>query len=131
MKRKTTKEMLSESFLELINEKRISKITINDITSNCGMTFPTFYNYFNDKYDLIVWIYVRGVEPIISQIGDDEYKWRNILHSAASYYWDNKGFVVNALKHTYRHDSFLFLIQKINAEYIEKAVRTRNLFFTP
>ena len=125
MKRKTTKEILSESFLELINEKRISKITINDITSNCGMTPPTFYNYFKDKYDLIVWIYVCGVEPIISQIGDDEYKWRDILHRAASYYWDNRDFVVNALKHTSGHDSFLFFMQKINTEYIVKAVRTK------
>lgn len=65
MKRKTTKDILAESFLELINEKRISKITINDITSNFGMTPPTFYNYFKDKYDLIVWIYVRGVEQIV------------------------------------------------------------------
>ena len=125
MKRNTTKDILAESFLELINDKRISKITINDITSNCGMTPPTFYNYFKDKYDLIVWIYVCGVEPIISQIGDDEYKWRDILHRAASYYWDNKNFVVNALRHTSGHDSFLFLMQKINAEYIGKAVRKK------
>ena len=125
MKRKTTKEILSESFLELINDKRISKITINDITNNCGMTPPTFYNYFKDKYDLIVWIYVRGVEPVISQIGDNEYKWRDILHRAASYYWDNRDFVVNALKHTSGHDSFLFFMQKINTEYIGKAIRTK------
>ncbi len=125
MKRKTTKDILAESFLELINEKNISKITINDITSNCGMTSPTFYNYFKDKYDLIVWIYVRGVESVISKIGADGYVWIEILREMASYYWDNKGFVVNALRHTSGHDSFLFLMQKINAEYIGKAVRKK------
>ena len=55
MKRKTTKEILSESFQELAAEMRIDKITITEITSNCGMSQPTFYNHFKDKYDLIVW----------------------------------------------------------------------------
>jgi tRNA1Val (adenine37-N6)-methyltransferase len=54
MKRKTTKEILADSFLELAAEKRIDKITIAEITSNCSMSQPTFYNHFKDKYDLIV-----------------------------------------------------------------------------
>ena len=49
MKRKTTKEILAESFLELAENKRIDKIRVSDITSNCGMTAPTFYNHFKDK----------------------------------------------------------------------------------
>jgi AcrR family transcriptional regulator len=50
--RKTTKEILAESFLELAETKRIDKITITEITDNCGMSQPTFYNHFKDKYDL-------------------------------------------------------------------------------
>ncbi|MCR4647188.1 MAG: TetR family transcriptional regulator [Oscillospiraceae bacterium] len=57
MKRKTTEELLAGSFLELAQTKRIDKITITEITNNCGMSQPTFYNHFKDKYDLIVWIY--------------------------------------------------------------------------
>lgn len=46
MKRKTTEELLAESFLELAQTKRIDKITIIEITNNCGMSQPTFYNHF-------------------------------------------------------------------------------------
>ena len=53
MKRKTTKEILAESFMELMTTKPVSKITIIDIVENCGMTKPTFYRYFKDKYDLM------------------------------------------------------------------------------
>jgi len=49
MKRKTTKDILAESFLELAETKRIDKIRISDITDNCGMSPPTFYNHFRDK----------------------------------------------------------------------------------
>lgn len=125
MKRKTTKELLAESFLELTQTKRIDKIRISDITDNCGMSPPTFYNHFKDKYDLMVWIYVRDVKPIISKIGDAAHDWRHTLREAAQYYWENKEFVVNALKHTSGHDSFLFLVQKINTEYMVAAVRKR------
>ena len=43
MKRKTTKEILAESFMELTATKPVSKITIVDIVENCTMTKPTFY----------------------------------------------------------------------------------------
>ncbi|MBQ3842671.1 MAG: TetR family transcriptional regulator, partial [Ruminiclostridium sp.] len=59
MIRRTTKDILAESFQELAQKKRIDKITITGITNNCGMSQPTFYNHFKDKYDLIVWIYTN------------------------------------------------------------------------
>ena len=68
MKRRTTKELLAESFLELVQTKRIDKITITDITNNCGMSQPTFYNHFKDKYDMIVWIYTNHVREIMCKI---------------------------------------------------------------
>ncbi len=67
MKRKTTKEILAESFQELAANKRIDKITITEITSNCGMSQPTFYNHFKDKYDLIVWIYIRKADKLLTK----------------------------------------------------------------
>ena len=54
MKRKTTKDILAESFLELAMSKRIDKITITDITSNCGMSQPTFYNHFKESLRCII-----------------------------------------------------------------------------
>lgn len=82
-------------------------------------------NHFRDKYDLIVWIYVRDVKPIISKIGDADQDWKQALHEAAQYYWENKEFVVNALKHTSGHDAFLLLVQKINTEHMVAGVRKR------
>ena len=125
MKRKTTKDILAESFLELAETKRIDKIRVSDITDNCGLSAPTFYNHFKDKYDLIVWIYVRDVKPILSKIGSDDHDWKNTLCEAAEYYRSNKEFVINALKHTSGHDAFLFLVQKINTEHMVTAVRKR------
>lgn len=53
MRRKTSKEILAESFRELADIKPIDKITIKDIVDNCGYSPATFYRQFKDKYDLV------------------------------------------------------------------------------
>ena len=62
MQKKTTRELIAESFLELAAKRPINKITITSITDNCGLTQPTFYRHFKDKYDLICWIYVTEAQ---------------------------------------------------------------------
>ena len=71
MKRKTTKELLADSFLELAEKKPINKITIANIADNCELTQPTFYRYFKDKYDMIAWIYAREAGKNISKVGTE------------------------------------------------------------
>ena len=125
MKRKTTKELLAESFLELAENKRIDKITITEIAQNCGMSQPTFYNHFKDKYDLIVWIYVSSSNIIMSKIGKDGYQWRDTLFDAARQFLDNRDFVLNALKHTGGKDSFVENLRRINIDLLTAEVRKR------
>ncbi len=100
MKRKTTEELLAESFLELAESKRIDKITITEITNNCGMSQPTFYNHFKDKYDLIVWIYTSRVSEVMGRIDNKSYLWKDTLLDGARYYAENCEFIKNALRHT-------------------------------
>ena len=107
MKRKTTKEILAESFQELAHKKRIDKITITEITNNCGMSQPTFYNHFRDKYDLIVWIHTTRVNEVMGRIDDKNYLWKDTMLDGARYYHENRKFIKNALKHTSGQDSFI------------------------
>ena len=125
MKRKTTKEILAESFQELAAQKRIDKITITEITSNCGMSQPTFYNHFKDKYDLIEWIYIHESGEIMSKIGRDGYSWRNTLIDGAHYFAEKREYFLNALRHTSGQDSFLRYLQKVNSDLMLTEVRKK------
>ena len=125
MIRKTTKDILAESFLELAENKRIDKITITEITSNCGMSQPTFYNHFKDKYDLIVWIHIRDTGSIMSKIGQNGYQWKDSLVEGAKYHYANRKYFVNALKHTGGHDSFVEYVRKINTGFLVTEVRKK------
>lgn len=48
--------LLAESFKELALKQPIEKITIKEITDKAGLIRPTFYNHFQDKYELLEWI---------------------------------------------------------------------------
>ena len=57
--------VLAESLIELSAKKPIDKITIKEITDKAGVIRPTFYNHFQDKYELIEWIIKNELlEPI-------------------------------------------------------------------
>lgn len=125
MIRKTTKDILAESFLELAAKKSIDKIRISDITDNCGMSAPTFYNHFKDKYDLIVWIHTHRVNGVMSRIDRDGYEWRDTLLDGAKYYYENRQYIINALKHTSGKDSFVEYVRRYNTELLTMEVRKK------
>lgn len=125
LKRKSTKENLAESFLELAQKKRIDKITITEITDNCGMSQPTFYHHFKDKYDLIVWIYTFRVSELMGRIDNKSYLWKDTLLDGARYYAENSEFIQNALKHTGGQDSFIEYVRKRNTEFLKAEVQKK------
>ena len=48
-----TKKAIIDAFVELISERPLSKITVKDIVTRCGVNRNTFYYYFEDIYALI------------------------------------------------------------------------------
>lgn len=61
--------LLAESFKELAAGAAIDKITIKEITDKAGVIRPTFYNHFQDKYELLEWIIRTEIlDPIIPLI---------------------------------------------------------------
>lgn len=63
--RGTVDTLLAESFKELALSQPIDKITIREITDKAGVIRPTFYNHFQDKYELLEWIiFTELIEPI-------------------------------------------------------------------
>ena len=50
-----TKYALEASLKKLLLEKPLNKITIQDITEDCGISRMTFYYHFQDLSDLVEW----------------------------------------------------------------------------
>lgn len=50
---KYTKKVIKETFLELLNEKEINKITVSEICNRADINRATFYRYYLDVYNLL------------------------------------------------------------------------------
>ncbi len=68
IKREITKELLAESFHTLLLTHEFDKITIKMITDEAGVIRPTFYYYFEDKYDLLSFILYKNVFSRVKEL---------------------------------------------------------------
>ena len=116
MKRKTAKEILAESFREVAESKPIDKITIKDITDNCGYSSATFYRQFSDKYDLIAWSYTQDIRSIVDKLEYTEGSWKKVLTEVAKYFEEQRDYISNLLLHTNGYDSFVHNMTQIHYE---------------
>ncbi len=130
--RLTTKELLADSLKELSTQKPVDKITVKEIAQNCGFTSKTFYNHFQDKYDLIAWIYSTSTEKIMDKIGKDGYEWRDTLRDGFKYFLDNREFLKNLAANTKGQDSFINYVAQFNVKVLSDYVkRSKNLESLP
>ena len=72
-KRELTKILLAESFKELLIKGSFDKITIKMITDQAGVIRPTFYNYFQDKYEVMEWLLWEDVFKEVSELMEQEH----------------------------------------------------------
>ncbi len=47
-----TRQLLTQAFLELLKERGLQAITVQDITERAAVNRATFYAHFEDKYHL-------------------------------------------------------------------------------
>lgn len=60
-----TKKALAASLKELLGQKPFHKITISDITEQCGVNRMTFYYHFHDIYDLARWAFQEEAAALL------------------------------------------------------------------
>ncbi len=73
-----TKNALKTSFLELYAENGITGITVGEITKKAGYNRCTFYNYYNDVYDLLAEIEDSILSEISKRMSAEELQITNL-----------------------------------------------------
>ena len=62
-----TKRAMSAALKNLLKEKKLNKITVQDIADECGINRQTFYYHFQDIYDLVEWTCIEDTEKVIKE----------------------------------------------------------------
>ncbi len=92
-----TKRALEDSLKKLLLKKPLNKITINDITEDCGVNRMTFYYHFKDIYDLVEWACVEDASKALKN--DKTYDtWEQGFVRIFYAVKENKPFIMNVYR---------------------------------
>ena len=89
-----TKKALAAALKDQLLKKPLHKITINDITEECGINRMTFYYHFKDIYDLVEWTCVEDAVRALE--GNKTYDtWQQGFYNIFEAVLQNKPFIMN------------------------------------
>lgn len=92
-----TKTALEASLKKLLLHKPIDKITINDLTSDCGISRMSFYYHFRDIYDLVEWVCVEDGKRALQ--GKKTYDtWQEGMLQVFEAVLENRPFILNVYR---------------------------------
>lgn len=108
-----TKYALENSLKNLLLQKPLDKITISDITDDCGISRMTFYYHFKDIYDLVKWSCFEGARKALQENKTYE-TWQQGYLQIFEEVKKNKPFIMNVYKCVHREQVEKYLQPLVN-----------------
>lgn len=105
-----TKIALGESLKKLIRTKRLEKITINDLTADCGVSRMAFYYHFKDIYDLVEWVCMEDGKKALQDKKTYD-TWQEGVSLVFDAVLENKEFITNVCRSVGRERVERYLYQ--------------------
>ena len=121
----TTKRALEASLKKLLLQKPLNKITINDITEDCGVNRMTFYYHFKDIYDLVDWIMVEDAAKALENKPTFD-TWMEAFLDILHQVQENKVLVMNVYRSISREqvEQYLYkLLDPMLREFMERGMQ--------
>lgn len=91
-----TKQAIADGVKDLMATKPFASISVSDIARRCRINRNTFYYHFQDKYQVITWIFYNEITPIV-QGGMRADCWSDSLFALCRAMQENRAFYLNAL----------------------------------
>lgn len=61
-----TKRTIEDTFLRMMTEQSLDKITVKDLVEECGVNRNTFYYHYDDIFDLLEKIFQREKDRVVN-----------------------------------------------------------------
>lgn len=121
-----TREAIKKSFIKLLNEKPLNRITVKNIISDCKVSRNTFYYHFEDVPSLL------GI--IIKELMDELVKNNNTIDSVSGvirmayrYYKENQKaiyHIYNSIDRIYYEDFLLKMCEHTALTYVNEMTKS-------
>lgn len=91
-----TKKALAASLKKLMEDSALDKISIREITEDCGVNRKTFYYHFENIYDLVNWLFEEEAIESVKQY-DFLADYKEVVRFSMNYVEENEHVVNSAL----------------------------------
>lgn len=91
-----TKHALAAALKTLMADRPFAKISVGDICEACGMSRKSFYYHFQDKYELLNWIFFTEFVTRMQQ--QPELTGWQMLDEICAYFYENAAFYRRAFE---------------------------------
>ncbi len=108
MRKRTSKEILAETLVDLSKTRPIEKITVKQIVNESGLSLQTFYNHFADKQELISFIHKNQIMKIFVQLEDNDMPFSDIFNDMTFFDGYYREFMKNAMDASGAQNLFIY-----------------------
>ena len=118
----TTKYALEASLKNLLVKKPFDKITIADLTEDCGISRMACYYHFKDIYDLVEWACIEDGKRALNDKKNHD-NWKEGMLQVFEAVLENKPFIMNVYKNVNRErlENYLYrLTYQLIAEVVDE-----------
>lgn len=91
-----TKKLIQDTFIKMLNERPLKRITVKDLTIACDLNRNAFYYYYADIYELLSEIFRTELQAVIDEY-NETLSWEKSFMVATKLALNNK----TALYHVY------------------------------
>lgn len=109
MREEKKKEQIVKSFVEMVKEKPLEQIRVQDIAERAGVSKSTFYRLFRDKYEVMSSMYLAEMDSIVEQLSDLK-NWKEWSLLEMAHVRKNKVFYRNIVSYEGQNSFFDFLV---------------------
>lgn len=124
-----TKKAIMDSFVELAQSIPMDKITIKQVSDNCGINRNTFYYYYQDLYALKEEIiYVKAQKLFVNMEFSSPESWKSNLRIVGAYARKNEVFIRNLFNSMGRDafgDYIVDVVSKMAYQNIDNLYETK------
>ena len=122
---KYTKNIIKNTFIELLKEKEISKISVSELCNKADINRATFYRYYIDIYDLLEKIEQDLILQLKEMLYDkSNQSMKEVIEDYLNLFLDNKDLIrlifINRKSIIFLNDFFEFIYEKCKIKWFEK-----------
>ena len=124
MAKKYTKQLIHDTFIQMLNDEPLKRITVKDLALACEINRNAFYYYYADIYELLSEIFETQIQLVVDEFNDTN-SWEESFIKATDFALANK----KAIYHVYdsmQQDELIKFIYDVSGNMMTDYIKREN-----